>query len=855
MTDSKRIPGLGVHDIAINPDDPDTVYIATGRNGRKTTTIYYGVGVWKSIDGGETWNPTGLTTRASQRYMTRNLLIDPNDPQTIYASRLDRLIRSKDGGATWDTLKNFQPNQTLHNNPVKINQVKFHPNDSDIIYVSTMDIGYGKGGGEIWRSTDGGNTFQEVTPTMNSADSADIFFIGVSPAAPDFLFTRYNVIGPTKKNVVRKSPDKGTTWKNPVNVNYKSGYRTFGTSHYYGQITVSPKDTQIIYFPHTRMYSSKDGGKTINQHYGYYDEDNTHVDTRDLAILEGSDPQKQGEQDILIQTNDGGISKTYKGTKNEVADSNYWKNLNGKGLYITQFYGLGQSEKDANVIYGGTLDNGMYSKTQFKDSFCYNDIGDGGDVVVDAQDPQKAYTTSNSKELYHKVYTSGCNWNSMGLSDPINYWHRPRDIHNATNTLYMGKKDIWKMTNSPYNGSAQFKKITLKPSFKNNIGNLDIIEVAPSDTNVIYAVEGDDAAGHGSQYRIFKSTNHGQDWTDISDSLNLAYGTITDLEVDPRYPFRFVISVGGFADKPDSNRVLVRKDGTYIDISDGLPNVPALDLSLSAGRNIYLGTDVGVYYKISYDKNEEWKCYNKGLPVCIVNEVDVNTCAGKLRVSTFGRGIWQADLARDDYLKTHLVEEYWTVKKNITWNDKRVMDRHIQIAKGDTLTVKDTVFMPNEGRIKVMEGATLIVDGGVIANRCGRMWKGIFVWGDSEKSQLVDDNYDLYDGQSPYHGKVVLKNGAEIANARIGISTSKLKDDGSTDWAHTGGGIIQAKNSTFKNNFRAIEFMEFHNPPVYGSNNSVINQEPGNQSFFRNCDFLITDDPGLPLEADTTQAS
>jgi len=184
-----------------------------------------------------------------------------------------------------------------------------------------------------------------------------------------------------------------------------------------------------------------------------------------------------------------------------------------------------------------------------------------------------------------------------------------------------------------------------------------------------------------------------------------------------------------------------------------------------------------------------------------------------------------------------------TLTTSTTLNGYNISNGNIDINGGVTLTVTGNLNMTGDDVINVKEGAKLVVDGGKLYCECdNNTWQGIRVWGNSNKSQSSGAPH-----QSPYHGKVVLKNGATIANAKIGVSTSKLNASGNIDWSLTGGGIVQGYNSTFKNNAKCVEFYKFHNP-------DIVNGEPNNFSEFENCEFLITDDPGMPIGKDTTRA-
>lgn len=151
-----------------------------------------------------------------------------------------------------------------------------------------------------------------------------------------------------------------------------------------------------------------------------------------------------------------------------------------------------------------------------------------------------------------------------------------------------------------------------------------------------------------------------------------------------------------------------------------------------------------------------------------------------------------------------------------TWKEIKYINQDIIVKTGKTLTIRDYVFMVKDSKIIVERGAKLVIDGGVLTCPCGNTWKGIEVWGDKTKAQYAS-----------YQGIVQLKNSGVIEHATSGITTSK-KINGTTDWNYTGG-IIWAENSTFKNNYRDVEFLSYFN--------LISGIESGNASYFRRCTF------------------
>lgn len=209
------------------------------------------------------------------------------------------------------------------------------------------------------------------------------------------------------------------------------------------------------------------------------------------------------------------------------------------------------------------------------------------------------------------------------------------------------------------------------------------------------------------------------------------------------------------------------------------------------------------------------------LPNVQVYDLDINYCAGKIRAGTFGRGIWESDLAEQPTIEALLEQDE-------VWANHRNVAQMIRITTGHTLTVTGTVnFAPHAGLI-VEPGARLIVDGGLLTNSCGNFWSGIEAWGASNQNQSGNPN--------PTHqALVVLKNGAVVEHAREAIQTMNP-----TDWNMIGGvvqvqGTATQTGATFLNCRRAVSYVAYQNTNSLG-------QPIANRSYFNYCDFIVDDD-------------
>ncbi|MEY4926130.1 MAG: hypothetical protein RI894_566, partial [Bacteroidota bacterium] len=184
-------------------------------------------------------------------------------------------------------------------------------------------------------------------------------------------------------------------------------------------------------------------------------------------------------------------------------------------------------------------------------------------------------------------------------------------------------------------------------------------------------------------------------------------------------------------------------------------------------------------------------------------------------VSASAAGAWQCSTSRQAFGFQPEISIPPTAIKNAA--------EDLVIKTGTTLTVQGTLNMAKGHKITVEAGATLLVDGGTITNKCGEVWDGITVVGQADKRQTP-----------AYQGRVLLRNNAVVEYAKNLMTLGRYYD-----WGYdvaTGGGIVQAENSTFRNNARDVEFMQYHNKAT-----PAAALEFANVSYFKNCTFETTE--------------
>jgi photosystem II stability/assembly factor-like uncharacterized protein len=585
------LPSMGVSGIAVHPTASDTVYIATGDGDGADT---YSAGVLKSYDGGLTWNPTGLDWTIGQARNTRALRMHPYDPRRLVCATTNGLYRTVNGGDTWA--------QAL---PGSFFDVEFRPGDSLITYACTD---------RFYRSGTNGISFSAISNGLPGSSEVGRMAIAVSPADPLLVYVLCSNEEDDSFLGLYRSEDGGASFQLMSSSPNLFGYEEDGTDSggqawYDMALVVDPNDPNTLYAGGVNVWKSTDGGSTwtIKAHWispseiGY-----THADIHGLEIIDGR----------LFCASDGGLYVS-------ADDGEEWTDLSA-GLDITQFYRLGGSELESDLIMAGAQDNGS---NRFVDGQWTHVFGaDGMEAAVDPTDPFTVYASYQLGGIMRSV-DRGVNWDFIGENvaddgpwvtpfaiDPYNPYRIAAGYTNVWISDDQG--DSWNMASN-----------------WSNEEQVSCLAIAPSDGNVIYV---------GRSDLLMRSTLGGAAWESIQGP-ELPQRRPTSFAVDPENPQHVWVSFSGTT---AGQKVYESLDGgdTWTDRSAGLPNVPVNSVVLAPGTvdGVYAGTDLGVFYRD--DLLNTWEPFGEGMPNVVVTELEVNQASGKLRAATYGRGIWQADL-------------------------------------------------------------------------------------------------------------------------------------------------------------------------------------------------------------------
>lgn len=617
-TNTDDLPVLGVTDIAINPNNASIMYIATGDGNNGSTAsfqgfnYYYGsgdtksIGVLKSTDGGNTWNTTGLSWNVQQIKLINRLIINPSNPQILFAAASDGIYKTTNAGTAWTKVA------TGH-----FCDLEFHPNNPQIIYAATKDLF--NGDAQIFVSNNGGSLFvQKTFMTQNSRIA-----LAVTPDYPDLLDA---VVADETGGMAGMiySDDAGLTM-NP----YIFGSCTFnmltwdagaqgcgGQGSYDLCYVMHPNDYLEIWLGGVNLWATPDGGSnyylqnywSTNQNPGV---PTVHADKHALAF-------HPLNPNTLFQCNDGGIYKTTNSGQS-------WTDLSN-GITNSEIYRIGVSQQTSNKVICGLQDNGSKLLTGNN----WNDVtgGDGMDCHIDYSNDNIQYASYAQGVLYRTTD----NWNTQTTissnlpgGQQSGGWITPMAIDpNNPQTIYAGYDRIYKSTNRGNTWTS------ISPPL--SASKLLTLTIAPSNSDYIYTASND---------TLFVTNDGGQNWGYVVLSNTGTY--ITGLAVSNTNPAKMWVTMSGYA---NGDKVFKTTNGgnSFTNVSGTLPNVPANCIVYENGTadGLYVGTDVGIFYRDN--TMSDWMPFNNQLPNVVVADLDISYNDNKLWAATFGRGLWKSDL-------------------------------------------------------------------------------------------------------------------------------------------------------------------------------------------------------------------
>jgi len=632
--DGQAIASIGA--IAVAASDPKIIYLGTGEADMRSN-ISYGDGVYKSSDGGATWQHLGLR---DSRQIGR-VLVDPRDPNIVLVAALGHafgpnaergVYRSTDGGASWKQVLG-------KNEDTGAIDLCYEPGNAEIVYASLWQTRRppwsvyaptnGPGSG-LYKSTDGGIHWQQIAG--HGFPSEGLGRIGIAIAAGEGGKRVFALVDAPEGGLYR-SDDAGETWRR-----VSSDHRIWMRGWYFGGVTADPRDANTVYVSNTSLYRSSNGGESFEAIKGAPGGDDYHS-----LWIAPDDPQR------MILACDQGAAISVDGGKTW---SSWYNQPTG------QFYHVITDDRFPYMVYGSQQDSGTagvssrsdYGQITFRD---WSPVGgeESGYIALSSADPYLVYGGGPNGEVLRFNWTTGQSfdispqpkdsadshlrftWTSPLVTSPQN-----------SRVIYFGAQYVLRTEDRGQGWKAISPDLTVRKSEATSGGTKK-----EDDRGVVYTIAPSPIrAGEiwaGTDNGIIQVTSdEGKTWDDVTPAgladwsmislieashfdAGTAYAAVDRHQVDDIRPYIYRTHDGG---------------KTWKSIVTGIPAdayVHAVREDTDRKGLLYAGTETGVYFSV--DDGDHWQSLQLNLPVTSVRDIALH--GDDLVVATHGRAFWILD--------------------------------------------------------------------------------------------------------------------------------------------------------------------------------------------------------------------
>ncbi|MDA8019574.1 MAG: glycosyl hydrolase [Thermoanaerobaculia bacterium] len=635
--------------VRIDPTDPDTVWVGTGEPWVRNS-VSYGDGVYKTTDGGETWQHVGLA--ASERIGA--IRIHPENGDVVWVCSLGPLwsaggergvYKTTDGGETWNLVLEVDEDTGCADLDVD-------PQVPDVVYAAMWQFRRsahfftsGGPGSGLYRSVDGGETWTQLADGLPEGDLGRIA-VAVAPSRPSTVYATVE----SETTALYRSDDMGSTWKQ-MNSSQNVQMRPF----YFSELVVDPRDHMRVYKPGFILTSSIDGGKSFSSLFGGGFTGTVHPDHHALWI------HPENPEQLILGT-DGGVYVS----ENRASS---WRHV--KGLPVSQFYHVAYDLEWPYNVYGGLQDNGSWKGPSRAAGGITNanwksiGFGDGFWAFPHPEDPNTIFAEFQGGQLLRVDDTTGAvkrispakdsgdeklrfNWNTplvLSPNDPKTLYVGSQYVHRS-----MDRGETWEIISPDLTTDDPAKQrqsesggITVDNTTAENHTTIYSIAESPKNAELIWAGTDDG--------NLQISRDGGATWTNVASNAWAA---------DPAVPEGTWVSWVHPSDH-DEATAFVTFDGhwsgdmaTHVyrttdygqtwtslgaETLDGWAHCVVQD---SVNPNLlFLGTERGLY--ISLDGGASWARYEAGVPPVAVHEIRIHPREHDLILGTHGRGVYILD--------------------------------------------------------------------------------------------------------------------------------------------------------------------------------------------------------------------
>lgn len=687
---------LAIGAIAIDPTNPNIIYVGTGESNR-SGDCYYGAGLLKSTDSGATWTlitgPVSTKAPAQPAFINAaigQITIDPVTPATIFLATTIGTVssatgnaaspplgqvgiwKSSDSGATWKNVDPDGSDANLNARTQSGHDVLIDPLNHQVVYavVRSRGIYRSTAGGEpgTWTLVAGG--LPEGASTPNSPPFFRAAMAAGPPIAPSTAATLYAAFAGSDDELfgIWRSTDGGNNWTKLTTPS------TSGQENYNIALIVDPTDANVVYYGTSANFNynggavmrSKDGGQSWTDiGRGDGNTGGLHPDTHSVVVA-------RNNRNILLTGNDGGIWRT----DNALADPVAWATLN-QNLSFTQFQSIALHPTNPALMIGGTQDNGtlLYAGST---SWTLADGGDGGLSVIDQSNPQVMYHTrfnqNNSGGQTAQIgprisFNGGSSWSNRGCfgctsapgrfnpSDRVAFYP-PLSQHTgftgaSGNVIYFGTHRLYRTADQGLTWTGLGASTDgFGTDLTKGTGRLSVIVSHPQLNN----------ATNPPGEIVWTGSSDGQ--MEVTTSAGALAGATFTVATKAPLPNRYVSDIGLAAN--NTQRAVVTYSGfnastpttpghvfqtsdqgtTWTDISGDLPDVPVSSVALDPNNanRIWIGTDLGVFETTS--GGAAWTRLSNGMPKVATFMLRYHTATSTLVAATHGRGIYRLTTAR-----------------------------------------------------------------------------------------------------------------------------------------------------------------------------------------------------------------
>ncbi|MEP2670901.1 MAG: glycosyl hydrolase [Cyclobacteriaceae bacterium] len=630
--------------VAVAESDPNIIYVGEGEQGVRSN-VSSGWGVWKSMDAGTTWKHIGLK---DSKHIGR-IRIHPKNPDLVYVAAMGNLwkpndmrgvYRSKDGGATWERV-------LFINDKAGAVDLTFDPNNARILYASTWNIkrnGYRMDSGgpdsKLWKSTDGGDTWDELTdnPGMPKGPNG-IIGVTVSPVNSNRV---WSIIENANGGVYR-SDDAGATWKK-VNEDRALRQRAW----YYTRITADTQNEDKVWVMNVSYGVSKDGGVSFEL------KNAPHGDHHDLWI----DPNNNQR---MIIADDGGAQVSNDGGEN-------WTTYHNQPT--AQFYRVSTDNHFPYRIYGAQQDNS---------SVRINHRGNGVSITENdwlalalGESAHVAPDPLNNNIIYGGGYKGYMNMENLetGQERSTNVWpdlpagsgaevmkyrfnwnypvvfshHNPKKLYAGSNHLHATTNggQSWEVIspdltrNDPETIKSSGGPITQDNTGAEYYANIFVITESPFTENEIWTGSDDGL--------VYLTRDGGKTWNDVTPPMAPKNNMMNSIDVSPFVKGGAYV-VGTSYKFGDNTPYIYKTDDygkTWSLITKGIPSEEYVRVVRADQKRkglLYAGTEKGMW--VSFDDGASWSSFQLNLPPVPIHDLAVKN--DNLIAATHGRSFWMID--------------------------------------------------------------------------------------------------------------------------------------------------------------------------------------------------------------------